>query len=295
MRSYTPYMAATDWALVRPLVLDCVLPIPVGSEEGARRLLRPLAYLARWAHTTSSLPLDRDILLDTDTINQFIATLPTSKARTYQGALFTIARAHGGNNTDRAFTYGTRVEPPYTDGELGSMASFVSSLARPADIRTANAAMGMCGGAGIRRSELLTLRRRDLTATRSGWSISVGGTWPRTVPVLDQWGTYIDRATDGVDNPDELIVPSAKAREGDFRLQRITRLARRGTTVTPHCARLRTTWVMKMVNLVSVGDLQYIAGYSNTDFLKAYEPYLTRRPDSALEPVLRGAEMAANR
>jgi integrase len=295
MRSYAPYMAARDWARVRPFVLDCVLPIPVGSEEGARQLLRPLSRLAHWAQTTASLPLDKDIILDADTINQFIATLPREKARTYQGALFTVARSHGGDNTDRAVTFGNRVEPPYTDDELGQMASFVSSLTRPDDIRTANAAMGACGGAGLRRRELVSLTRGSLTRTAAGWSIRVGGDWPRTVPVLDRWNTYIDRAVESIDDPDALLVPATGSRTGSDRLERLNRRARNTNSFGPDCQRLRSTWVVKVLNLLTPGELLHIAGYSNTEFLRFFAPYLTRRPDSVIEPTVRGAETEATR
>lgn len=288
--NYRPTQTSrTDWAAIRPFVVDVAQSVPFINRPQTMLLLRALTRLAKWAKNTALLPLDADILLDADTIAEACHSYESNNvARDHQWVLLRAAEERGQEFSPRTLKDRNRFAHPLTDQELADTATRIASFTQPRDVRTANMAMALSGGAGLTFTELLAAKTSDISAADGGYTITIGGEAPRTVAVLDRWGVYLDRALE-VQTIDEWAVctgvnhPTARLRHY---------LHRRRNRHYPDCLRLRSTWMSQVCGILTVGELVYAAGYKSAASLGAFDPYLLRRPDATLLPALRTAAEA---
>jgi|GEM_PF-4167482 len=285
--NYRPQIPATEWEALRPFVVDVATSVPFRSLQFTKLLLRALTRLGRWARTTAMLPLDADVLLDPDTINEACHSYTSrSVASVHQWALLRAAEERGEGYTQRSLDLRRRSVRPLDYRDLAELSTSIASFTAPRDIRTANAAMAACGGAGLRFHELLNAKTTDVARTADGWTITVPGDNSRTIAVLDDWASYLDRALE-VDTGDDWLICSGvnypRARQKKYSAQRQHHRY-------PDCQRLRSTWLARMCGVLTVGELVYAAGYRNAGALTQFDPWLVRRPDERLLPILRSGK-----
>lgn len=95
--NYRPTQTArTEWAAIRPFVVDVAQDVPFINGLQTRLLLRALTRLAKWANNTAMLPLDADILLDPHTIAEACHSYESHNvARDHQWVLLRAAEERG--------------------------------------------------------------------------------------------------------------------------------------------------------------------------------------------------------
>lgn len=95
--NYRPTQTSTtEWAAIRPFVIDVARTVPFINRNQTVLLLRALSRLAKWATNTALLPLEADILLDPDTIAEACHSYDSvSVARLHQWALLRAAEERG--------------------------------------------------------------------------------------------------------------------------------------------------------------------------------------------------------
>lgn len=146
-------------------------------------------------------------------------------------------------------------------------------------------AMGLSGGAGLTFKELLAAKTTDVVRVTDGYNVTIRGAAARTVAVLHDWTIYVDRALKVVTADDWAICTGVH--HATSRLKHY--LHRRRHRHYPDSQRLRSTWMSQVCGLLTVGELVYAAGYRSASSLAAFDPYLLRRDDNSLLPILRHA------
>jgi hypothetical protein len=285
--TYRPkHTSTTEWAVIRPFVIDVAQAVPFIKRDQTMLLLRALTRLAKWAKNTALLPLEADILLDPDTIAEACHSYDSvSVARLHQWVLLRAAEERGQEFSPRTLKDRNRSVHALTSDELAAIATRIATFTQDRDIRTANMAMGLNGGAGLTFTELLAAKTPDIQKTDGGYTVTVRGEAPRTVAVLSNWTIYLDRALNVATADDWAICTGVN--HPTARLKHY--LNRRRNRHYPDSSRLRSTWMSQVCGTLTVGELVYAAGYRSAASLGAFDPYLLRRPDDALMPVLGSA------
>jgi hypothetical protein len=288
--NYRPTQTSSaDWAVIRPFVIDVAQTVPFINRNQTVLLMRALSRLAKWAKDTALLPLKADILLDPDTIAEACHSYDSvNVARLHQWMLLRAAEERGQEFSPRTLKERKRSALPFSAAELAAAATRIATFTQDRDIRTANMAMGLSGGAGLTFKELLAAKTADIARVGDGYNVTIRGQVPRTVAVLNDWTIYLDRALNVATADDWAICtgvnyPTARLKHY---------LHRRRNRHYPDCLRLRSTWMSQVCGILTAGELVYAAGYRSASSLGAFDPYLLRRPDDALLPALRRAEEA---
>ncbi|QKS18892.1 hypothetical protein HUN58_02310 [Curtobacterium sp. Csp1] len=286
--NYRPMQtSATEWAVLRPFVIDVARSVPFVRHKQTVLLLRALTRLAKWAKNTAMLPLEADILLDPDTIAEACSTFDSRfVAGSHQWVLLRAAEERGQEFSPRSLTDRDRSLQPLSADELAAAATRIATFTQDRDIRTANMAMGLSGGAGLTFKELLAAKTSDIASVTGGYNVTIRGSAPRTVAVLNDWTIYVDRALK-VPTPDDWAICTG-VNDPSSRLKHY--LHRRRNRHYPDIPRLRSTWMRQVCGILTVGELVYAAGYRSAGSLGAFDPYLLRRADDALLPILRSAK-----
>lgn len=283
--NYRPTQTSSaDWAAIRPFVIDVARTVPFINRNQTVLLLRALSRLANWAKDTALLPLKADILLDPDTIAEACHSYDSvSVARLHQWMLLRAVEERGQEFSPRTLKDRNRSAAPLNEAELAGAATHIATFTQDRDVRTANMAMGLSGGAGLTFKELLAAKSTDIVRVSDGYNVTIRGEAPRTVAVLDNWTIYVDRALNVATADDWAICtgvnyPTARLKHY---------LHRRRNRHYLDCQRLRSTWMSQVCGVLTAGELVYAAGYRSAASLGAFDPYLLRRPDDALLPILR--------
>jgi len=219
--------------------------LSLDDSPGARRTERQLRRLANWA-TGEGLPLDREIILDPDTVERFIEVgLAGDRSRaTYRAVL----RRVGPRLTTRApweprpaAVARRQVAPPYTTDEVAVLRSDALDQPTPVRRRAARAFLALGLGAGLDGRWASRVSAPDVSRSASGVDVRVGEPRPRRVVVLADWD-------------DELVELAATAGD-EFLVGGYSTSARRTGHLTAELvvptghprlapARLRSTWLV---------------------------------------------------
>ena len=175
------------------------------ADRRTRRLLR---RLSDWA-TGEGLPLDREVILDPDTVERFIVVgLAKDRSRaTYRAAL----RRVGPLLTKRApweprpaAVARRQVAQPYTADEVRLLCADAVDQPTPARRRSAQALLALGLGAGLDGRWVTRVAACDVSGSASGVLVQVGEPAARRVVALAEWEAELEElaATAG----DEFLV-----------------------------------------------------------------------------------------
>jgi hypothetical protein len=163
----------------------------LGSSPADRRTRRQLRRLSEWA-TGEGLPLDREVILDPDTVERFVAVgLAGDRSRaTYRAVL----RRVGPLLTKRApweprapAVARRQVAPPYTADEVGVLRSDALHQPTAPRRRAARALLALGLGAGLDGRWVTRVAAPDITRSASGVLVAVGEPSARSVVALAEW------------------------------------------------------------------------------------------------------------
>lgn len=240
----------------------------LGEGSSDRRTRRQLFRLSQWA-TAEGMPLDREVILDPDAVERFVASLGGERsAATYRAVL----RRVGPVLTKKApweprpETISRRpLAPPYRGDELVTLFRDAVSQPTPSRQRAACALLVLGLGAGLDGRWATRVKADDVTRFGPVVTVEVGEPNPRSIVVLAGW-------------EDELLTLAASA--GDEFLvggrsksnRRTGHLTERLIVPTGHPrlapARLRSTWLLwHVVAGTRLPELCAAAGLQGPDVL----------------------------
>ena len=179
------------WVVIRPFVIACAKDLGPCTWESAYRTLKILASLAAWA-TDDGLPLDREVVLDPDSVERFVQGLDRSdqSRATYRSVL----RRVGPLLTKRApweprprSMSRRQVALPYTKTEVEQLRRAALHQPSAGRRRAARAILALGLGSGLDGRWVAQVRATDVVLMKGVVTVCVGDPSPRTVPVLACW------------------------------------------------------------------------------------------------------------
>jgi hypothetical protein len=288
--SYTPVMPAETWAHIRRFVEGTVREAAPATAYTEKQLYPVTAKLGRWAVDVAALPLDRDILLDPATIDEFahgaLVAYTSAGRATMRSKLRAIARALADGDVADEQVGIRRSAPvqPYSAADLAALESWANGQHSEDRRTSAGALLALGAGAGLTGREVVAATHDDVIRDGPGYLIRVQGPAARTVPVSAEWehllserlagrGGWLFRDGQQGGNPNLIT---------DF-------VSRSHQRLNVQARRLRATW---LVHHLTVGTplpiLLHAAGLQSAEALDRLLPFVPERSDDDRRRLLRG-------
>ena len=241
----------------------------------AARYLGTLARMCEWARRTA-LPLEPGTLLDPDQAERFIATefrdFKPETRRMAGYALATIARMQlvDAQISDR-FAREDADANPYLASDEGWIRSWAACQPTEEMRVAAHAMLGLCRGAGLKKSELLRIQVEDVQLSDKRVTVRVRGPQARTMPISASWDDEIRTAVEGLEPGQHLVRPNlSKQRQAALKI--LNTNERHGAV---WASRLRATWIVEHLNQLPFAMLVASTGLKSAKGWTPYLPYVT--------------------
>jgi hypothetical protein len=287
---YIPRALDLDrWESLRSFVISSVLALDPAGPPIAGRYARGLTRLANWC-LSDGLPLDLEAVLDPDTVERFISTLPRNQSTsTYRADLRRIGRRltkHAPWEPLPQPLTRRAVAAPYSPEELAHLRLFAAHQSTVERRNRATALIALGAGAGLDGRWCTRVRPEDLLRAPEGLLIRVGPPNPRVVPVLVAFEADLEELALGT--YDEVVVGGAyqeRKRASDL----VDRL-----DIAPGCPRLslnrlRSTWLVHQLTIgTRLPELAAAAGLVGVTVLSDLLEFVPRLPQTEADRQLRG-------
>lgn len=286
---YMPVMPADVWERIRDFVQKTVRDAAPATAYTEKQLFPVTAKLARWAVDVAALPLNTEVLFDSDTIDEFahagLITYTSAGRSTMRSKLRAIARALDPSAEDRDQAGIKRSAPvrPYTPADVAALESWARGQ-HSRDRRTSAAALLALGlGAGLTGREIVAAKAADLDTSGNLVLVRVRGENQREVPVLREW----EHVLQGPRGEDGWVFRSGQ-QGGNPNL--ITDFVSRShQRLNVQARRLRATW---LVHHLTVGTrlpvLLAAAGLQSAEALDRLLPFVPEADQESAREMLRG-------
>jgi hypothetical protein len=253
-------------------------------------MLRLLGRLAAWC-LTQGICLEPDLVLDPETVERFVVSLPIGPSRaTYRAELRRVGPLLTSSAPwePRPATIAQRqVAAPYTDGEVAGLTDAAALQPTPTRVRGARALLALGLGAGLDGRWLGKVAPDDVADTAWGVLVRVGEPAARVIPVLAKWESEVlDLAETAGDQL--LIGGHSKTRH---RLADLT-----SSLVVGHgqpafsTSRLRSTWLLTHLRRSTrLPELAKAAGLAGVTVLSDLLEHVEPLNDADALVMLRGA------
>jgi hypothetical protein len=293
LSQYTPRrMVPSDlWeSSLRLFVTSAVLDIRPSGLQVAQSATWALTRLAAWG-LEEGLSLDRDVLLDPDTVERFAAALSEiGVSPSTQQLARTHLRRMGRQLTSTApwepapRSYGTHaLAPPYSEQELAALVHDARAQATPQRRRGARAVIALGAGAGLDGRWVMRVRGTDIMKTPEAVLVRTGSPAARIVPLIAEYEDELQELA-GIAGGETLVGAGATRSAGHFVFS--LEVGSGNPKLSP--SRLRTTWLVRHLSAgTRLPELTRAAGVSwlsHPDELFALVPPL---PDEMARSMLR--------
>ncbi len=275
------------WSMnLRSFVVPTVLDYGPTTLIQAKDALRFVTKLAAWC-LEEGLDLDREIVLDPDTVERFTTSLTTSP--TDRASCRSLLRRMGRKLTKRApwqpppeVIHLRPLAPPYSSQEVHLLRDAAHAQATPATRRRAIAIIALGLGAGLNGRWTGEIRGRDVLPLGEGLGVRVGPPTERIVPVLAPYEADLHWLASGRD--DDLVV-------GGIRRAPIGERFRPPPGVPPLSSnRLRSTWLATHIAMgTRLPELLRAAGVVSAVGLSQLVQYVEPLPWKDALKQLRGS------
>ncbi|MGW4479454.1 hypothetical protein [Rhodococcus triatomae] len=277
---YTPHMPEQEWEAIRPFVVDVVrrgfAATQVSQVAVARMVM--VTSLVRWA-LEQGLPLDVEQIFHPATVNRYavtVAGLSEATRSTRRATLTTLSRRitrAAPWEPPRVVLHYPHGEQPYTFAQVSRLLWWAPRQGTAIRRRGLAAAVALGAGAGLRGTEMMSVRSSDVRERSAHVIVAVRGPMTRQVPVRP---AYADAVLAAADN----------AHGGPLFHDPLLRVNAVGELLS-HCdvpetlrpltsTRLRWTWECAMIQAVPLPVFMRMSGHTETgrlaDILGAARP-----------------------
>lgn len=295
VRMYTPQTDPRVWARIGDFCTQIVLDAAPSHSASASRWLQVVCALTEWCTDSAGMDLDRERVLDPNTIERYIRSrsdLSKRSRATLRSVLLHISMRILGERP-APFSYSTygrsSGSAPYSREELAAVRSFIGG--EPTAYRRANllGLVALAGGAGLNPGEVLAAKAEHIERRTEGWLVRVQGDNARTVPFLSDFDDLIVRSIEQRPTG-HLVLPGRSTRTSKTLHQAVDASTGRG--LRPSAQRLRSTWLVTMLNArVPFPLLLHAAGLKTLGSLDRYLTYVDNE-DTTTMWSLRSPERA---
>jgi hypothetical protein len=287
---YAPRTLDRDrWESLRSFVVPMVLALAPAGPPIAARYARGLTRLADWC-LVEGLPLDLEIVLDPDTIERFISSLPKNRSTsTYRADLRRIGR-----RLTKQAPWEPLPEPlsrravaaPYSPKELADLRRFAGNQSTRERKRRAIALIALGAGAGLDGRWCTKIQPEDLLRTPAGMLVRVGAPNPRVVPILRGFQADLEELPL---TPDDEVVVGGAYRERKRASDLVTRLDPAPGFPRLSLSRLRSTWLVHHLTIgTRLPELAAAAGLVGVTVLSDLLEFVPPLPKDEADRQLRG-------
>lgn len=286
---YRPVNALpAEWDRIADFARQAVLDYGPSNATVGLRMLSTVAHYIFWAMAEEHVPLDRDELFHPTLLGRYVRTRAPKKNsslhKTLHSLLFRVASA--ATDVDHNRKKRGRVSHgviPYSPAELAELESWAIARKNSTHRRYAKTFLALAGGAGLQSIECTHVRGRDIIHTSDGYSVRVTGRYPRTVPIQNEWTSYIDDSIDTFEDEKYVLFPG----QTDEVRPRTLKWFCVGEHPAPFAQRLRDTWVLSQLPVLPLGVLMHAAGMPDIQTLRRYLPRITASDLTEWDAVLR--------
>ncbi|MDN4647249.1 hypothetical protein [Curtobacterium sp. PsM8] len=148
---------------------------------------------------------------------------------------------------------------PYTDCELGLLESWARGQSSAQRRRDAGLILGLAAGAGLDPWEIQHLRDEDVEVGSAGVRVTVAGSIPRDVTVLQRWEDLVRDSLTGRSGREWVFGPATRLSTFNA-ITPFIRRTDRGNEPTPVPTRMRQTWIVTHLAARTPADLIMTAG-----------------------------------
>ncbi|WP_231496494.1 hypothetical protein [Rhodococcus sp. UNC363MFTsu5.1] len=261
-------MPEQEWEAIRPFVVDVVrrgfAATPVGQVTVGHMVM--VTSLVRWA-LEQGLPLDVEQIFHPATVNRYAVTVPglSEKTRcTRRATLTTLSRRitrAAPWEPRRVVLHYARTANPYTFAEVSRLLWWAPRQVTAIRRRGLAAAVALGAGAGLRGTEMMSVRSSDVRERGAHVVVTVHGSKTRQVPVRPAYaGAVLEAAEKAHGGPlfhDPL--PPVWA-VGELLINCDVPETLRPLTST----RLRLTWECAMIQAVPLPVFMRLSGRTGT-------------------------------
>ncbi len=207
IESYHPAFPDKYWVAIEPFVRALMRDVQQATAHPVDAMLSVVAQYVLWARQAAGLPLDREILLQHEVIEEFISRgcqgIRANSRATYRSRLLLMRKIlleANGIRVKPATTPLPAADPasPYTGRDLSALRSWADGQHTASRIRSAKILLALGAGAGLRTEDIVRLSVSDVQVDNFGVLINVRGRRPRSVPVLAEWEEAIKTALDSI-------------------------------------------------------------------------------------------------
>lgn len=294
---YTPKMPADYWEVIGDFVRAVVLDAQPKTPYSASDLLNAAAALTLWCWQTAGLELERNVVFDRYTIEEFIASgchgwSPSGRGNR-RSQLFRIAEAVLGPEAGTM-----RLAPlprpnpsePYSSKEIADLKAWARGRNTVPARRDAWLLLGLGLGGGLAVQDFGPLYPKNVVVDSDGVLIQVIGKRPRIVPVLVEWEQTIIDALDGAD-PNRFLFRPGRTKTTKNLVDVFFKA--QGGPHRPSTHRLRATWIVRhLAARTPVIPLMRAAGVESLDALTRYLRFVPDLDPSEVRAALRAEATA---
>lgn len=274
--AYTPDLPAEDWMRIQAFVIGVVNEILPHLSYAPASVINAIAHHVDWCANVAGYPLDRATLFRWDIIAYAVDNMPTTSPSTRgrrRSLMFRVGEHLGVIETPRRLPPLGAAPPsqPYSASEILELSAWAEYQNAAERRHSALALVALGLGAGLPTRDLCSVRASDISAF--GRDVAVGGSHPRTVPIVEAWASVLaELAGTSADPTARLFRPSAR-----WHTNIVTVFVDRSgdTPVRPTTQRMRATWIVERLTTgTPMHLLLQMAGVASMDALVRYEKFL---------------------
>ncbi|WP_186317646.1 hypothetical protein [Curtobacterium sp. 9128] len=265
IQGFRPQFDRNRWEHIRLFVADAVAVIAPACHYLAERLMVVTSGFVDWVVNVCGYPALMRVVFHPVMIRRYVSRddkpWQDKTRRDYRSLLLRIAEVvvpeagaipFGSLNTEAPTL-------PYTDRELGLLESWARGQSSAQRRRDAGLILGLAAGAGLDPWEIQHLRDEDVVVGRAGVRVTVAGSVPREVTVLQRWEDLVRDSLMGRSGREWVFGPATRTSTFNA-ITPFIRRTDRGNEPTPVPTRMRQTWIVTHLAARTPADLIMAAG-----------------------------------
>jgi hypothetical protein len=262
---FRPQFDAGRWESIRGFVADAVALIAPACHYLAERLMVATSGFVDWIVNVCGYAAKMHVVFHPVMVRRYVSRedMPWGDKirRDYRSLLLRIAEVvvpdvgaipFGSLNSETPTS-------PYTERELGLLESWARGQSSAQRRRDAGLILGLAAGAGLDPWEIQHLRRDDVTIGRAGVRLTVTGSIPREITVLERWEDLVRDSSQDRSGRDWLYGPTSRTSTFNA-ITPFIRRTDRGSEPLPVPTRMRQTWLATHLAARTPADLILAAG-----------------------------------
>ncbi|MDN4647251.1 site-specific integrase [Curtobacterium sp. PsM8] len=280
--SYQPTFPRDRWETLRALVVEAATTVAGATGLKRDRLMMIAAPFADWVVNVNGYPTTTAVVFHPVMVRRYVArddvAWSDTTRRTYRSALLRMSKVLIGDvSLQFAPTTPQNTAAPYDDLDLHLLESWARGQSTAARRRSAGAVLALCTGAGLKASELLQVRRSDITADAHGIVVTVtnGG---RAVPLLARFEQLLLDSVADVEADHWVFGSPKRIKHGISTLTTFLYDTDRGREPDPVTPRMRNTWLITHLiagsNMRALMTAAGVTKFEHLDQLVAHVPAL---------------------